>query len=95
VLGIVKETIMINTINWEHFKQITGRIDRIKANIKQLGINIDELKAKKEAIIDDPVLKAALKEIIDVYPGATMTSIVADYNKFIALKDWLEENEYI
>lgn len=86
---------MINIINWEHFKQITGRIDRIKASIKQLGIDIDKLKAKKEAILDDPILKAALKEIIDVYPGATMTSLVADYNQFIALRDWLEENKYI
>ena len=86
---------MTDKINWIHFKQITGRIDRIKANIKQLGINIDELKAKKEAIIDDPILKAALKEIIDVYPDATMTSIIADYNKFIALKDWLEENDHL
>lgn len=86
---------MVDIINWQHFKQITTRIDRIKANIKQLGIDIDELKAKKEAILDDPILKAELKKIIDVYPGATMTSLVADYNQFIALKDWLEENEYI
>jgi len=86
---------MTNTINWIHFKQITGKIDRIKASIKQLGIDIDELKAKKEAIFDDPVLKAELKKIIDIYPGATMTSIVADYNKFIALKDWLEENDHL
>jgi len=86
---------MTNTINWEHFKQITGRIDRIKANIKQLGIDIDELKLKKEAILDDPILKAELKKIIDIYPGATMTSIVADYNKLIALKNWLKENDHL
>lgn len=86
---------MTNIINWEHFKQITTRIDRIKANIKQIGIDIDELKVKKEAILDDPILKAELKKIIDVYPRATMTSLIADYNQFIALKDWLEENEYI
>lgn len=86
---------MTNIINWEHFKQITARIDRIKASIKQLGIDIDELKLKKEAILDDPILKAELKKIIDIYPGATMTSLIADYNQFIALKDWLEENEYI
>ena len=85
---------MVNTINWEHFKQIIGNIDRIKASIKQLAKNIDRLRVMKETVLDDPILKAELKKIIDVYHGATMESLIADYTKFQSLKDWLEENEF-
>ena len=86
---------MTNTINWIHFKELTSKIDRIKKIIEQLGIDIDALKLKKEAILDDAELKAGLKKIIDVYPDASMESLIADYNQFVALKDWLEENNYI
>lgn len=86
---------MTNTINWMHFEQITSKVNRIKATIKQIAKDIDRLKGVKEAILDDPELRAELKKIIDVYPDATMESIIEDYNQFQALRDWLQENNYI
>jgi len=86
---------MTITINWMHFEQITSKVNRIKATIKQIAKDIDRLKGVKEAILDDPELRAELKKIIDVYPDATMESIIEDYNQFQALRNWLEENNYI
>jgi len=85
---------MANQTTWEHFQQITGCIERIKNNVSQLKRDIDNLKSMKETILDDAEFKAKLKKVIDVYPGATMESLVADYTQFQSLRDWLEENEF-
>ena len=86
---------MADLTAWKNFRRITGVINQLENSVKQIAEGIDELKAMKEEILDDPVLKAELKKVIDVYPNASMTSLVADYNKFVALKNWLEQNGYI
>jgi len=86
---------MTDTISWMHFKQIIGEIDRIKAAIKKIARDIDKLRVIKEEILDNTELKAELKKIIDVYPETTMENIIEDYTKFQALRNWLEENNYI
>lgn len=85
---------MTNPTSWTHFKEIIGCIERIKSNVNQLKRDIDQLKSMKETILDDAEFKAKLKMIIDVYPGASMESIVEDYLKFQSLRDWLGENEF-
>jgi len=84
----------MNETTWEHFREITGCIERIRNNIKQVVRDIGHLKSIKESILDDAEFKAKLKKIIDVYPGATMESLIADYTRFRSLGDWLEENEF-
>jgi len=85
---------MSNQTTWQHFKTITECIERIKGNVGQLKSDIDSLKSMKETILDDTEFKAKLKEVIDVYPGATMESLIADYTRFQSLRAWLEENEF-
>ena len=77
-----------------HFREITGIIDRINAIIKQITRDIDRLRVMKEEILDNAELKAELKKIVDVWPGITMESIIADYQRFQSLRDWLEENDF-
>jgi len=86
---------MANSTAWTHFKEITGIINRIGDNISQIARDIDRLKLMKEAILDNAEFKAELKKIIDVYPDATMESLIADYQRVQALRDWLVENKYI
>lgn len=86
---------MPNETTWTHFKEITRTINRIGDNIREITENIDKLRSMKEAILDNVEFKAELKKIIDIYPGASMESIVENYQRFQALRDWLEENEYI
>ena len=85
---------MANEIAWVHFREIIGIIDRLNNNTKQIARDIDRLRVMKEEILDNAELRAELKKIIDVYPDATMESLVDVYNRFQALKDWLEENNF-
>ena len=86
---------MANETAWVHFREITGIIKRLENSIGQIARDIDRLRVMKEEILDNVKLKAELKKIIDVYPDATMESLIDDYTRFQALKDWLEENNYI
>jgi len=85
---------MSNEVAWQHFKKITGNIEKIKDNVGQLKRDIDRLKSLKETILDDVEFKAKLKQVIDVYPGATMASLTSDYIQLQALRTWLEENDF-
>lgn len=84
-----------NSTAWTHFKEITGIINRVGDNISQIARDIDRLKSMKETILDNAEFRVELKKVIDVYPDATMESLIADYTKFQGLRDWLEENNYI
>lgn len=86
---------MVNETTWVHFREIIGKISRLNDSINQIARDIDKLKAMKETILDNAEFRANLKKIIDVYPDATIESLVDDYNRFQALKSWLEENKYI
>ena len=86
---------MVNDTTWQHFHGIVNKIKRLEDGIKQVAKDFDELKSMKEEILDNTEFKAELKKIIDIYPDATMESIVEGYTKFQALRDWLEENKYI
>lgn len=86
---------MANQTAWIHFREIMAVVSRLESNTKQIAKDIDRLREMKEEILDNPIFKAELKKIIDIYPDATMTSLIADYTKFQALRDWLEENNYI
>ena len=86
---------MANETAWVHFREIIGIIDRLNNNTKQIIRDIDKLRVIKEEILDNTKFKTELKKIIDIYPDATMESLIADYNRFAALRDWLEENKYI
>jgi len=85
---------MSNQTTWQHFQEITECIKRIKNNVSRLKTDISRLKSMKETILDDVEFKAKLKKVIDVYPGATMESLIADYIQFQALRDWLEANGF-
>jgi len=86
---------MIDNTTWQHFEAIINKIRRLEASIKQIARDIDKLKAMKEEILDNTEFKAELKKIIDVYPDATMESLIADYQRFQDLRDWLVKNNYI
>lgn len=86
---------MANETAWVHFREITGIIDRLNNNIKQIARDIDRLRVMKEEILDNAELRAELKKIVDVSHDTTMESLVADYTQFQALRDWLVENNYI
>lgn len=86
---------MVNETTWTHFKEITELIKRLGDNVSQIARGIDKLKSMKKEILDNAEFKAELKKIIDIYPDASMDSIVEDYQRFQALRDWLAENEYI
>ena len=86
---------MANETAWVHFREIIGIINKLESNIGQIAKDINRLKVMKEEILDNTELKAELKKIIDVYPNASMESIVADYQRFQSLRGWLEENKYI
>lgn len=86
---------MANETAWIHFREITGRINRLNGNIKQIARDIDKLKSIKEDILDNAELRAELKKIVDVSHDTTMESIIEDYQRFQALRDWLAENNYI
>jgi len=79
---------------WQHFNEITSIIDRLNLGITRIKRDLDQLKLLKESILDDAEFKAKLKMIIDIWPGATMESLVEDYIRFQSLRDWLEENEF-
>ena len=85
---------MANEVAWQHFKEITGIIKRLKDNIRQIVSDIDRLRVMKEEVLDNAELRAELKKIVDVSHDTTMESLVADYQRFRALRDWLEENEF-
>ena len=85
---------MSNEVAWQHFKKITGCIEKIKDNVGQLKRDIDRLKSMKETILDDVEFTVKLKKVIDVYPGATMDSLIADYIQFQSLRTWLEDNDF-
>lgn len=86
---------MANETAWIHFREFLGIISRLNNNISQIAKDIDKLKSMKETILDNAEFKAELKKIIDVYPDTSMETLVDDYTKFKALKDWLVENKYI
>jgi len=86
---------MANETAWIQCKEITGIINRLNNNIRHIARDIDKLKSMKEDILDNAELRAELKKVIDVHYDATMESLVADYQRFQALRDWLAENNYI
>lgn len=86
---------MANETAWTHFREIIGVIKRLKDSISQFVKDIERLRVMKEEILDNAELRAELKKIVDVSHDTTMESLVADYTQFQALRDWLEENEYI
>jgi len=85
---------MANETAWKHFQSIRVVLERLDIHIKEFGRDIDVLKAIKEEVLDNAELKAELKKIVDIAHDMTMESLVADYTRFQALKDWLEENEF-
>lgn len=86
---------MANETDWVNCREITGIIDRLNNNIGHIVRDIDKLKSMKEDILDNAKLRAGLKKVIDVYHGATMESLIEDYQRFQSLRDWLEQNNYI
>lgn len=86
---------MANETAWVHFREVIGCIKRLEDGVGQIVKDIDRLRVIKEEILDDVELRAELKKIIDIYPDASMESLIADYNRFVALRDWLEGNKYI
>ena len=80
---------------WKDFDDIVNQISGIKQVIKNINTQIETLKGLKEEILDDPLRKAELKKIIDIYPDYTISTLTTEYNKLIALKAWLEQNTYL
>lgn len=85
---------MANETAWTHFQGIRGIINRLNNNIKQIARDIDALKVIKEEVLDNAELRAELKKIVDVAHDMTMESLIADYQRFQSLRDWLEENDF-
>lgn len=86
---------MADLIAWKNFRKIIGIINQLNNSVKQIAEGIDELKAMKEEVLDDPGLRAELKKITDIYPHASIQDLADDYSKFKTLKVWLEQNDYI
>lgn len=86
---------MATATDWTHFREITEIIKWLNANIRQIAKDIDRLKSMKETFLDDADFRAGLKEIVDISHDTTMESLIKDYQRFQALKDWLAENNCI
>jgi len=86
---------MATATDWTHFREITEIIKWLNTNIKQIASNIDRLKSMKETFLDDVDFRTGLKEIVDISHDTTMESLINDYTRFQALRDWLEENKYV
>ena len=86
---------MADLTAWRNFRKIIRTINHIGKYIGRVAEGIDELKVIKEEVLDDPALRAELKKIIDIYPQVSIQGLADDYAKLKALKEWLEQNDYI
>ena len=79
---------------WRDLEKIK-RIETIKSTIQQLNNEIARFEMDKTAIWSDVERKNFFKQLILLYPYYTMDSIDNYNDKFDALKDFLEENDYL
>lgn len=86
---------MANALGWSDFNKILSELTGSQQHVQDLYRVISVLKVSKEAIWGDAERKANLKEIVDVHPDYSITSLGTQYNKLITLKTWLEDNGYV
>lgn len=86
---------MTDHLAWEDFGKLIGIINRIEADIKNVNVQIRELKDLKELIMDHPTRKSNLKKILDVHPDYSITWVTTVYQKLQTLQAYLEDNGYV
>lgn len=74
---------------------VTGKINRINADIKEVAHNIEQLEGLKIAILDDSKRAAELKKILDIHPKHTKVKFANAIKKLSDLKDYLATNGYL
>ena len=75
--------------------RLTGKYRRIQSDIKILAGEIERLEELEAEILDDTDRRAAVKKLIDLHPGITVTKVVAAIQKLKDLRTHLADNNFL
>ena len=75
-----------NAVTWNHVGEVVQLQNKLNGTIAGIKALLEEFDRIKKDIIDNPTLKANLKEALAIHPTITIESIVADYQKIKALQ---------
>ena len=76
-------------------KTIRALDEQLSRALANFGIHFKQLKEYKEEALGDPERKAAMKVLIDLREGWSMTKITTKYNKYKKVYDFLIEEGFI
>jgi len=86
---------IINNQAWNDFKNLRNDIKAVKHQLSSTYERIRDLDEFANEILNDNDRKAELKKLIDQHPDYDLSDIQSRVQKLRALKQWLEDNDYV